>query len=80
MDDLEAGEIGDGALEARVLGAADERGVEPVPLERLAHPRVPGGQFCVHEASTPFTSAWIAALSGVGTPCSAPKRTMPPLR
>ena len=80
MDDLEAGEVRDGALEARVLGAADERRVEPVALERLAHARVPCGQLCVHEASTPFTSAWMAALSGVGTPCSAPKRTMPPLR
>ena len=80
MDDLEAREIGDGSLEARVLGAADERRVEPVTLERLADPRVPGGQLCVHEASTPFTSAWIAALSGVGTPRSRPKRTMPPLR
>ena len=80
VDDLEAGEIGDGALEARVLGAADERRVEPVALEPLAHPRVPGGQLCVHDASTPFTSAWIAALSGVATPRSRPKRTMPPLR
>ena len=80
MDDLEAREIGDGALEAGVLGAAHQRGVEPVALERLAHPRVAGAQLCVHEASTPFTSAWIAALSGVGTPCSAPKRTMPPFR
>ena len=80
VDDLEAGEVGDRALEAGVLGSADERGVETVPLERLAHTRVSCRQLCVHEASTPFTSAWIAALSGVGTPCSSPKRTMPPLR
>ena len=80
MDDLEAGEIGDGTLEARVLGAADERGVEAVPLKRVTHARMSSRQLCIHEASTPFTSAWMAALSGVGTPCSSPKRTMPPLR
>src|SRR5262249_23505261 len=80
VDDLETGEIGDGAFEARVLRAADERRVEPVALERFPHPCVTGCQLCVHEASTPLTRAWIAALSGVGTPPSRPKRTMPPLR
>ena len=49
VDDLEAGQIRDRALEARVLGAADERGIEAVALERGAHPRVPCGQLCVHE-------------------------------
>ena len=39
VDDREAGEVGDGALEARVLAARDERGVEPVARERLAHVR-----------------------------------------
>ena len=34
MDDQEAREVGDRALEARVLAAADERGVEAVALER----------------------------------------------
>src|SRR5262249_59624974 len=80
MDDLEAREVRDRSLEARVLGAAHERSVEPVALEGPANPRVTCGQFCVHEASTPFTSDWIAALRGVGTSYSSPKRTMPPLR
>src|SRR5262249_23044407 len=80
VDDLEAGEIRHRSLEARVLGAADERGVEAVPLERGAHPRVPGSQLCVQLASVPLMSAQIASLSGVATPCSRPKRPMPPLR
>src|SRR5262249_6068631 len=80
MDDLEAGEVRDRALEAGVLRAADERGVEAVPLERGAHTRVPRSYLCVQLASVPLMSAQIASLSGVGTPCSWPKRTMPPLR
>ena len=79
MDDREAGHVRDRSLEARVLGAADERSVEAVALERSANVRVPPC-YVVHEASTPFTSAQIAWFSGVGTPCSRPKRTIPPLR
>src|SRR5919198_74778 len=37
VDDLEAGEIRDRALEPGVLAAADERRVEPVALERRTY-------------------------------------------
>ena len=33
-----------------------------------------------HDSSSPFTSASIVSFSGVGTPSSRPKRTMPPFR
>src|SRR5581483_6398991 len=80
VDDLEAGEVRHRALETRVLGAADERSVEVVPLESLTHPQMPRGQIYVHDASNPLMSAWIMAWRGVATPHSPPKRTMPPLR
>ena len=92
VHDHEAAEVRDRAFEARVLVAADDHRVEPVTRRRLAHEPVTAfdlvlGQSgvrrflqCCHDCSTPFTSAQIAWFSGVGTPCSRPKRTIPPLR
>ena len=75
VDDHEAREVGDRALEAGVLGAGDDRGVEAVALERLADQVVaavdlrPGeGAHVFQDASTPLTSARIASCPGVGTP------------
>ena len=34
----------------------------------------------VHDFSTPLISAVMASFSGVATPCSRPKRAMPPFR
>src|SRR5205814_9771413 len=79
VDDREAAHVCHSALEAGVLRAADEGGVEAVARERLADVSVAAGHL-VHDASNPFTSAQIAAFSGVGTPSSPPVRTMPPLR
>ena len=79
VHDRETAHVRHGTLEAGVLRAADERRVEPVALERRADVRMPAPHF-VHESSTPFTSAQIAWLSGVGTSCSRPTRTIPPLR
>jgi hypothetical protein len=84
VDDLEPREVRDGALEARVLAPRHERRVEAVARERLPHVPVPPldvrRAHCRHAASVPLMSATIASLSGVGTPCSRPKRAMPPLR
>ena len=84
VDDLEAREVGHLPLETRVLGAADERGVEAVAAERLTDPRVAAVDVhlthAAHERSSPLISAVTAMFSGVGTPCSRPKRTSPPLR
>lgn len=79
MHDREAAQVGHGALEARVLGAADERSIEAVARERLPDVRI-AARHLVHEASNPLTSAQMASFNGVGTPRSLPKRTMPPLR
>src|SRR5581483_8737649 len=79
VDDGEAADVRDRSLEARVLGAADDGRVQPVARQCRPDVRMPPAHF-VHDASTPFTSAQIAWLRGVGTPCSRPKRTIPPLR
>ena len=79
VDDLEAGEVRDRPLEARVLAPGDDQRVEIVLRHRGADILVPASQFCVHAASIPLMRATTASLSGVGTPCSRPKRTMPPL-
>ncbi len=89
VHDHEARHVGDRALEAGVLVAGDDHGVEPVPRHGLADQAVPpldllGGnaarRHCAHDASTPFTSAQIASCPGVGTPCFRPKPAMPPFR
>ena len=79
MDDQEPGQVANGALEAGVLAAGDDERVQIVLRERVAHEAV-AAVYLAHEASRPWISAVIAALSGVGTPCSSPKRTMPPFR
>src|SRR6266511_1112782 len=79
VHDREAAHVRHGPLEARVLGAADDDGVEAVARHRLPDVRMSPGQL-VHEASSPLTSAQTAWFAGVGTPWSPPKRTMPPLR
>ena len=79
VDDLESGQVADGALEAGVLAACDDERVQIVLRERVAHEAV-AAVYLAHEASSPWISDVIAALSGVGTPCSSPKRTMPPFR
>ena len=79
MDDGEAAQVRDGALEALVLRATDERGVEAVALERAADVRV-ASHYVVHESSIPLTSAQMVSFSGVGTPCACPAPTIPPLR
>ena len=92
VHDHEAAEIRHGTLEAGVLVAAHDHGVEAVPRGGLADEPVPALDlvlretgvcrlvYCCHDSSTPFTSAQIASFSGVGTPCSRPKRTIPPFR
>jgi hypothetical protein len=82
VDDPEAGQIRDGAFEARVLGAADDQSVDAGRLHRAAHGAVAAlDLLCAHhDRSNPFTSAQIARLSGVATSCCSPKRTMPPFR
>ena len=79
VHDREPGDVGHSPFEARVLRAADERGVETVAGEGGLDVRAAPAQF-VHESSTPFTSAQIAWFSGVGTACSRPKRTIPPFK
>ena len=49
VDDREPAQVGDGALEAGVFGAAHDRGVEAVALERRADVRVPAC-YLVHGA------------------------------
>jgi hypothetical protein len=92
VHDHEAAEVRDRALEPGVFVAADDHRIEAVARGRLADEPVAAvdlflrqagvGQalYCCHESSTPFTSAQIAWFSGVGTPCSRPKRTIPPFR
>ena len=84
MDDLEAGQVRHGTLEARVLAAGDDERVEVVRGHRGPDVRVPslqlGAQRCSHDASSPLMSDVIASLSGVGTPSSRPKRAIPPFR
>jgi hypothetical protein len=83
VHDHEAGEVRHRPLEARVLAAGDDGGVEPVPLERLANVPVAAldvRAHCCHDASSPLISAVTPSFSGVGTPCSRPKRAMPPFR
>ena len=58
-----------GACELVALERGTDVSVAPLDLAR-AH----------HDCSSPFTSASIASFSGVGTPCSRPKRAMPPFR
>jgi len=63
---------------------ARQAGVRRLAKASLAMPIRKGfagsaAQSC-HDCSTPFTSAQIAWFNGVGTPCSYPKRTIPPLR
>ena len=79
VDDQEPGQVANGALEAGVLAACDDERVQIVLRERVAHEAV-AAVYLAHEASRPWISAVIAALSGVGTACSSPKRTMPPFR
>ena len=83
VHDLEAGEVRDGALEARVLGAGDDQRVELAPGHRgtdVGMAALQLGAQVDHEISTPLMSAVTASLSGVGTPSSRPKRAMPPFR
>ena len=84
MDDLEAGHVGDGALEAAVLAAGDDQRVQIVLGHRGPNVAVAsvqlGAQRCSHEASSALMSWVIASFSGVGTPSSRPKRPMPPFR
>ena len=46
VDDLEAGHVRDGALEAAVLVAGDDQGVEPVLAHRGSDVRVPSFELC----------------------------------
>src|SRR5437667_9372354 len=79
VDDEEAGEVADGALEAGVLAAGGDDRVELVLGHRLPDQLVPPlGLY--HDSSSPLTSAVIISFSGVGTPCSRPKRATPPFR
>ena len=81
VHDLKAGEVGDRSLEAAVLAAGDDQCVEVVLGHRGADVGVPANRaHAVQEASIPLIRATMASLSGVGTPFSRPKRTMPPFR
>ena len=82
VDDLEARQVRDGALEARVLAASNDERVEVVLAHRGPHVGEPPLQLGiqVHEVSTPLMRAVMVSLSGVGTPRVRPKRAMPPLR
>ncbi len=80
VHDLEAGEVRDGALEAAVLAPGDDQRVELMLGHGGPHVGVAARQLCIHDASTPLIRATIASLSGVGTPCSRPKRAMPPFK
>ncbi len=82
VDDHKAGHVGHRTLEAGVLGAADDDGVQVLFRHRVADEPVAAVDLLTahHDCSNPFTSDQIARLSGVGTPCSRPKPTMPPLR
>ena len=82
VHDHETRQVCHRALEPRVLGPTDDDRVDVVQVHRLAD----GGVSALdlgrahHDRSNPLTSAQIARLCGVGTPCSSPKRTIPPLR
>ncbi len=82
VDDHEARHVCDRPLEAAVLGAADEHRVQMLFRHRLPDEPVAAFDLLVahHDCSNPFTSDQMARFNGVGTPCSAPKRTMPPFR
>ena len=83
VDDLETGHVRDRSLEARVLAAGDDQGIELVLGHRGPDDCVPPGQLCwswCHEASTPLIRVVMTSFRGVGTPCSRPKRAMPPFR
>ena len=82
MHDHEPGHVGDGALEAGVLAATNDHGVHVVHVHRFAYDAIAALDLrrTHHDCSNPFTSAQIARFSGVGTRCSSPNRTMPPLR
>ncbi len=82
VHDLESRQVRHRPLEAGVLGAGDDQGVQLVTGHRLPHARVAALDLAAahHERSSPFTSAQTARLSGVATPCSSPARTMPPFR
>ena len=58
VNDLEAGHVGHGTLEAAVFVARDDQGVEPVLSHGRPRVRVAALELCsyVHEASTPLTS------------------------
>ncbi len=82
VHDHEARQVGDRALEAAVLGAAHEHRVQLLLCHRLPDEPVAAVDFLVthHDCSNPFTSDQMARFNGVGTPCSSPKRTMPPFK
>jgi len=82
VHDHEARQVGDRALEAAVFGAAHEHRIQVLLRHRLPDELVAAVDFLVshHDCSNPFTSDQIARFNGVGTPCSAPKRTMPPFK
>src|SRR5262249_36522101 len=84
VQDPEAGEIADGALEARVLGAGDHDCVDLIRLRRLAHgSKAPLDLVPLRHSpllSSPFTSAVSARLSGASTPWRSPNETMAPFK
>src|SRR3954449_7301448 len=82
VHDGEAREVRHCSFEAGVLGAAHDDRVETMRVHRFAHRRVTALDLARahHDRSNPLTSAQIARFCGVGTPCSSPKRTIPPLR
>src|SRR5581483_4108839 len=70
VQDPEAGEVADGSLEARVLRAGDDDGVEAVLRRLLADVRVPplDLRLARHALSFPLISSVSARLSGASTP------------
>jgi len=82
MNDHETRQVRHRALEPGVLGPAHDDRVEVVRVHCAAHGSVATLDLRTahHDCSKPLTSAQIARLCGVATPCSSPKRTIPPLR
>src|SRR5581483_8306236 len=86
VEQAEAGEVAHGALEARVLGACDDDGVEPVARGGPADVAVaaidllPARPHADALPSSPLTSAVSARFSGASTPLRSPKATMAPFR